>query len=171
MVILPNGRKYLTVNEAVHEWEVARKEILGLCRSNLIPDAIKDDHNRWLIPADNGKPVTKEQIAAVLLLSQLMNCRDTEIKAYIIPGCEDRVIKIYKDMERTGFMTLAYCPDWQKIINVAKVSVNGLVWLISVIQFFKSHGEFDLNKLKLILEGIGIAIEIGMLEYINGGVE
>ena len=68
------GKRYVTTKVMAGFWDVSQRTVTEYCRDCLVIGAFKDSSNRYMIPSDAKKPLSKNVIEKVLwLVVQLKN--------------------------------------------------------------------------------------------------
>ena len=84
-----NGKTYYSTQAAADKWEMKQKEVTTACREGRIIGAIKDSTNQWCIPDTAMKPLEKENIRKLLIITLYLknnpNLTLSELDRYDIP--------------------------------------------------------------------------------------
>ena len=95
------GERYITPKPAADCWGMSQQAVTSACRDGRILGAFQDTRGKWLVPANACKPMEREDIRRILILSLALKNRPDQV---INNNSFDQMVTVYRYLRDTGYI-------------------------------------------------------------------
>lgn len=142
-IIEIDGKQYANTKIIADTWGLKRKTIAQYCREGRIKKAIKVSNRLWYIPTDEVKPLSKEEVHNLLVLTiQLKNKPSLPIDWSLFKYDTESISAIYNHLVEREFIEPFSITDNKRIPYEIVLTQKGLDIAVN----YKNHSISDYSK-------------------------